>query len=111
MASIIKQGELTKSKEFARIPYMKTITITSKGQITIPASVRKAWGIKGAGKVNVSFDKETRKMVLEQPMTVDQAISFFDSIPRKKVQPLTDVHEYYARERTKEIVRKMRKNS
>lgn len=90
---------------------MKTISITSKGQITIPSAVRKAWGISGSGKVNVSFDRENSRMILEQPATVEQATRFFDSIPRKKVKPLVDVHEYYARERTKEIVRKMKENS
>ncbi len=89
---------------------MKTISITSKGQITIPASVRRAWGINGTGSVNMVFDSETRRLTLQQPMAVDEFIKFADKIPRKKVQPLVDVHEYYEKERAKDIARKMKEN-
>lgn len=90
---------------------MNTVTVTSQGQITLPANVRKLLNIKSADKLRVDIDPETRTISLQKPMTVDEATTFFDGIPRADVPPLRDVHEYYATERTKEIVARMRDNS
>jgi len=83
---------------------MTTVTITSQGQITIPAAVRKAWGLRGSEKLHVKYDAEQSTLTLEKPLTVDEALAVFDAIPRKKVKPLTNVHEFYEVERTKEIM-------
>lgn len=89
---------------------MTTVTITSQGQITIPAAVRKAWGLRGSEKLHVTYDAEQSTLTLEKPLTVDEATRRLRQLSRgqKKVPPLTDIHEFYERERTKEIVERMK---
>ena len=89
---------------------MKTITITSQGQITIPAAIRKAWGITGSQELDISYDDASRTMAIRKPLSLDEALAAFDAIPRRKVKPLTNIHEYYEAERTKEIVARMKEN-
>lgn len=89
---------------------MKTVTITSQGQITIPAAIRRAWGITGSQELNVSFDQKTQRMTVERPLSIDEALAVFDAIPRKNVTPLINVHEFYEVERTKEIMQRTRES-
>lgn len=90
---------------------MKTITMTSKGQVTIPVEVQRLLGLKPSDKLSVRVDPETREIHLQKPLTVDELATKVHAMKRKNIKPLTDVHEFYARGRTKEIVQKMKENS
>ncbi len=94
---------------------MSTITITSQGQITIPAAIRRAWNVQGADQLRVDFDPETQRMVIEKPITIDEFITRVDKIIAKKpnhIKPLPadKIHELYEIERTKEIIAKLKGN-
>lgn len=78
---------------------MKTITMTSKGQITIPVEAQRSLGLRPGDKLVSSFDPETRAITLTKPMTVDEFVAFVNKIPRKKVKPLLNVDEYYQQNR------------
>lgn len=78
---------------------MKTITLTSKGQLTLPAEVQRLLGLKPSDKLHVTVDPETRSVTLQKPMTINEFTTFMDTIPRKKVPPLTDVDTYYQEHR------------
>lgn len=82
---------------------MTTITLTSKGQVTLPIAVRRALGLKASEKLEVSFDEQTREIVLRKQGTVEDATKTLRSLPRNNVPPLADAHEYYATERTTEV--------
>lgn len=83
---------------------MKTVTITSQGQITIPASVREAWGLRGSEKLNINYDEESGRLTIEKPMTVDEVTRRLRSLRVARVEPLTDVHDFYQSERLNDIV-------
>ncbi len=92
---------------------MTTVTITSQGQITIPASVRKAWGIQGSQELQVTFDSRLERMTIEKPLTMANFRAIADRLTKKipkGVKPLEagEIHEFYERERTKEIVARMK---
>lgn len=87
---------------------MNTITITSQGQITIPAKIRKIWGITGSQEVAVSFDPESQRMTIEKPLSTGEFLAIAEKVTRhipKHTKPLEagDIHELYARERAKDV--------
>jgi len=63
---------------------MTTSTVTTKGQITMPAYLRKELNIKPADKV--VFNKEGSRVYVEKVEDVD---SLFGSLANPKVKPLT----------------------
>ncbi len=90
---------------------MKTVTITSQGQITIPAAIRKAWGVKGSEELQVSFNPETKRMTLEKPIDVDDFLQIADQITAKipkNIKPLRGeaIHELHATERAAELIKR-----
>ena len=58
-------------------------TLTSKGQITIPAQHRKAWGLKPGDQI--AFDPPTGKSVCIEPR---RKRSIFDRLDELKLPPL-----------------------
>lgn len=78
---------------------MKTVTLTSKGQLTLPVEIRRALGLKHSEKLQLSFNSETRSITLQRPMTVEEFSDFMMTLPRKKVKPVTNVSEYYNKHR------------
>ncbi len=94
---------------------MNTITVTSQGQITLPAKVRRALNIKGSDQLQYRFDAERRQVVLEKPMTLEQFMDFTKTITQKipkNIQPIAvdTIHEFYEAERAAEIATRMKEN-
>ncbi|MFZ1812210.1 MAG: hypothetical protein WAU02_01625 [Candidatus Saccharimonadales bacterium] len=94
---------------------MNTISITSQGQITIPAKVRKAWGISGASELRINFDQKTRRLTVEKPLSVEDFLAITEPIMKKlpknnKPIPADKIHEFYETHRAKEIVERMRES-
>ncbi|MGI6612199.1 MAG: AbrB/MazE/SpoVT family DNA-binding domain-containing protein [Candidatus Nanosyncoccaceae bacterium] len=90
---------------------MKTVTITSQGQITIPIAIRRAWNIKGSEELQVSFNPETKRMIIEKPLEVDEFLKIADEVAAKipkGIKPLqgAEIGEFYRASRTQEIVDK-----
>lgn len=94
---------------------MNMVTVTSQGQITIPAKIRKAWGIDKSTKLKVSFDENSRRMTVEKPMGLDElrqmARKLTAEIP-EGVKSLegSKIHEFYAESRAREIAEKLRES-
>jgi len=92
---------------------MKAITITSQGQITIPVAVRQAWGIKGSEKLQASFNPETKRLIIEKPLLVDEFLQIASTITANissDIKPLQGeaIGEFYRSGRGQEIIRKTR---
>lgn len=95
---------------------MNMVTVTSQGQITIPAKIRKAWGIDKSTKLRVSFDENSRRMTVEKPIGLDElqqmARNLTAEIP-EGVKSLegSEIHEFYAESRAREIAEKMKESN
>lgn len=61
-------------------------TITSKGQVTLPAKLRKEMGVKPTDRI--IFSKKNGNFVIERLASID---SLFGSLANPKVRPLTDI--------------------
>jgi AbrB family looped-hinge helix DNA binding protein len=72
--------------------YMKhETTITSKGTVTIAASIRKALGLKAGQKIRMELDKKNNRILMETALTMEQVVRARDEmlsrLPKRK--PLT----------------------
>jgi len=74
---------------------MIMITLTSKGQLTLPVEVRRALGLRTSDKLELNYNPENRKVTISKPMTVDELSAMTSRLPRKKITPITDVNAYY----------------
>ena len=63
---------------------MLTSTITSKGQVTLPAKLRKELGLKPSDRV--FFDGKNGEVVIKKLPSID---SLFGSLANPKIKPLT----------------------
>ena len=51
---------------------MNTVTITSQGQITLPAKVRRELGAKAGDKLSLNYNPLTKKIELDKPRSLDE---------------------------------------
>lgn len=73
-----------------------TITVTSKGQTTIPASYRRKLGLDAKGGVlDVRFDEAKGELVIAKPLSIDELSKKLSSYVKPDTKPLTDVDAYY----------------
>lgn len=73
-----------------------TITITSKGQATIPASYRRKLGVDAAGGVlDIRFDEVKNELIIAKPLNIDELSKKISSYVQPGTTPLTDVDAYY----------------
>lgn len=80
------------------------VTVTSQGQITLPAAVRRSLQIMPSQKLVVSFDAETKEIRLKKNLTIDEFEQKFADIrthvQQQHIKPITDVDTYYQTHRT-----------
>ena len=56
-------------------------TVSSKGQIVIPTSIRKKLGLKTGSEV--IFEIEEGKIIVKRKMTSDEIVKAFAKVPKK----------------------------
>ncbi len=72
------------------------ITITSKGQTTLPAAIRRKLGVGAeGGKLQIAFDEQKNQLVISKPMTLKELQQKANSYVKPGVAPLEDVGGYY----------------
>lgn len=72
------------------------ITITSKGQATIPVFFRRKLGVgANGGKLDIRFNESKREIVITQPLDVDELSQRISSYIKPKTPPLTNVDAFY----------------
>lgn len=77
-----------------------SITITSKGQTTIPASYRRKLGIDAkGGALDIRFDEAKGELVIAKPLTIDGLSRKLTRYVKPGTKPLTDVDNYYQQHR------------
>lgn len=82
---------------------MYTVTITSQGQITIPAAVRRAMGLRAGDELSLSISVDRSSANLRKVMALDELTDFAMSKINTTVKPVTDVNAYYQQHRQEEI--------
>ena len=72
------------------------ITITSKGQTTLPAPIRRKLGLDGSGGVlKIRFDEGNRELVISRPITIAELSERTTRLIKPGAQPVLGVDEYY----------------
>ena len=77
---------------------MTQITITSKGQITLPAEARRSLRLEKGDQLTISLDLATGSLILQKPQSIDE-LSLKISGYAKKNEPITNVDDYYQQHR------------
>ena len=88
-------------------------TVTSKGTITIPSSIRKQFGIEQGRRVQISVSSDN-KILLDPGITMEQFEEarqrLLDSIPREKLGLTgTELKDVVEKAKIKEYKRKYQK--
>ena len=77
-----------------------TITITSKGQTTLPADVRRKFGLpKQGGVLSVRFNEDKGELIISKPTSVSDLSNRISGYIRPGTTPITDVGGYYQKHR------------
>lgn len=78
----------------------RVITITSKGQTTLPAAIRRKLGIdKSGGVLQFNFNEHSGELVLTKPVSVAQLSERLSRHIKPGTKPIADVNEYYQNNR------------
>jgi len=74
---------------------MTTISLTSKGQLTLPVEVRRSLNLKESDTLELSYDPATRKVTITKPLPLAELSALASSYIKKGQKPLKDVGGYY----------------
>jgi bifunctional DNA-binding transcriptional regulator/antitoxin component of YhaV-PrlF toxin-antitoxin module len=87
---------------FAIVMYMQNvITITSKGQTTLPANMRHKFGLgKAGGILQATFDDEKIAIIISRPTDATELSQRLSRYIKSNTRPLADVDSYYQANRT-----------
>lgn len=78
----------------------RTITITSKGQTTLPAAIRHKLGIdKSGGVLQISFNERRGELVIKKPVSVAELSERISRHIKPNTKPLENVSAYYQEKR------------
>lgn len=78
---------------------MKTIvSLSSKGQLTLPASIRASLGLQQGDRLEVSVDEGNGSITVSPVMDIEELSARVSSYAKKRV-PVTDVDAYYQQHR------------
>ena len=78
----------------------KIITITSKGQTTLPVALRRKLGVpKAGGRLQVCFDEQKNEVVISKPISIEELSARATSYIRPGTKPIRNVSAYYHKHR------------
>lgn len=73
-----------------------TITITSKGQTTLPAAMRRKLGLeKSGGVLQISFDDSKGEMTVKKAATIVELSARISHYVKPGTVPVQNVNDYY----------------
>ncbi len=74
----------------------RLITITRKGQTTLPAAIRHKMGINESGGVlRIEFDEDKGELTISRPVGVAELSERLSRHIKPGVKPVTSVDEFY----------------
>ena len=74
---------------------MTTITISSRGQIVIPAHIRKKMNLSAGDQLSVDFDEDVQEVTLQRVESIDEMSKRFTSWIKPGTPPLINTREVY----------------
>ena len=74
---------------------MTTITLSSRGQIVIPALFRKKLGLRDGDQLAVELDESSQELKLKRVETLDEMADRFTSWIKPGTVPLEDTSAVY----------------
>ena len=74
---------------------MPTVTLSTRGQIVIPAEVRREAGWKAGDKMTVVTDPDNGEVRLRKKETLDELAERLSHYLKPGAEPLTDVHGFF----------------
>ncbi len=72
--------------------------VTRKGQITLPAAIRRALGIREGDKIAVAIDDEDRDQVVLRPVRSVAEMTFGAVEPRKRPEDIKALRRQFEQE-------------
>lgn len=77
-----------------------TLTITSKGQTTIPVNFRRKLGIDNkGGTLDIELNESNNKAVLTKPITIEQLSNSVSKNIKPGSKAIKNIDEYYQKNR------------
>jgi len=74
---------------------MQTATLSTKGQVVIPAEVRQMTGLKAGDRLTVTASEDGAEIRLRKKETLDEMADRLSRYVAPDTPPLLDVHELY----------------
>ena len=74
---------------------MTSITLSSKGQLVIPANIRKQARISAGDQLTVFYDEKSWEIRLKRTETIDEMAERFTSFISPGTEPLENAAEFY----------------
>lgn len=75
------------------------VRMSSKGQLTLPASVRSALGLRQGDRLEVTVDEVNGSITIAPVIDIEELSARVSGYARKR-SPVTHVDEYYQRNRS-----------
>ena len=75
------------------------MTMSTKGQFTLPAHIRKAMNIKNGDILDLTYHVKSRSIELKKPMSIEEISAKLTSYIKPGTKPLHDVDDYYQKHR------------
>jgi bifunctional DNA-binding transcriptional regulator/antitoxin component of YhaV-PrlF toxin-antitoxin module len=77
-----------------------TITVTSKGQTTLPVAIRRRLGLANTGGVlNAHLDESSGELILTKPPNITELSERISGHIKAGTPPLLDADEFYQSQR------------
>jgi len=74
---------------------MTTITLSSRGQIVIPAIIREKLNMEAGDQLTIEYDEESKELTLRRVETIDEMATRFTSWIKPGTPPLMDTRAFY----------------
>ena len=77
-----------------------TITVTSRGQTTLPADIRRKLGVsRTGGELRIDFDERKGEVIISRPLSIIELSERISAHIKPGTSPVLDTDEYYQRHR------------
>lgn len=81
----------------------KAITMSSKGQITLPAEVRKFLDFKQGDELSYDINAKAKSVEIRKVLSIDELSAKLSKYIKPGTKPLLNVDEYYQKHRKPRI--------